>query len=429
MVRIAYICHFSNRSIRQYLHLKSFWLGNLFRKVASIPQVTYVDFASWNNDFISILSSNQDYECNVVSHHLGMKRGEQQFTIDNTHYFFIREKENILKKIWNAFTHSSEEDTCPNAAPNIKKVVDKIDPDIIIVCGAENPIYSSSALCFKDKPVFVILQTLLNSPKRIELGIGTPYRRQLENDIFRQINYFGSFNLSEVNYIKGINPNAFCFKLMFPSSAPQCDSIQEKNYDFVFFANGLSKNKGTEDVLKGFGCVHKKYPNARLNMIGSCDISYKVRLESIMEECGIRDNVFFNERYPQKIDMLNQVMRSKVAVLPGITAPLNSTVRESMFMGIPVIMYENDVTGIINKEKACVLTAKMEDTIDLGKKMLFAYENPPEMMQMAANARQYAEMTFSKEAVGEQLFSIIEVVMNNFYRNVPVSNSFLLQIK
>lgn len=426
MIKIAYICHFSNQRIRKYLHLKSFWLGNLLRKVARIQQVTYVDFASWNNNFINILSNNKDYECNVVSYHLGMKREEQQFTINNTHYFFIREKEYLLKKIWNTIIHSGEDNTYPNAASNIKKVVDKIDPDIIVVCGAENPIYSSSALCFKDKPVFVILQTLLNSPKRIELGIGTPYRRQLENDIFRQINYFGSFNIFEAHYIKGVNPNAFCFKIMFPSSAPQCDSIQDKNYDFVFFANGLSKYKGTEDVLKGFSIVQKKYPNSKLNVIGSCDASYKVQLESIMEECGIRGNVFFNERYPRQVDMLNQVMRSKIAVLPGITASLNSTVRESMYMGIPVITYENDVTGIINREKKCVLTAKMEDIFDLGMKMLFAYENPSEMVKMAFNARDYAENTFSKEAVGKQLYSILEAVMENFYKKLPVMNSILL---
>lgn len=426
MIKIAYICHFSNQSVREYLHLKSFWFGNILRKVARVPQITYVDFASWNNDFISILSNNKDFECHVVSHHLGMKKKEQQFTINNTNYHFIREKENLLKKIWDTITCSSKEETYSKAISDKNKIVDRIKPDIVIVCGAENPIYSSSALYINNKPVFVILQTLLNSPKRRKFGIGSDSRRQLENDIFKHVKYFGSFNLEEVNYIKGINPNAFCFKLMYPSSAPQIEPNLEKSFDFVFFANGLSKYKGAEDVLRGFGNVHQKYPNTKLNVIGSCDDSYKAQLESIMKDCGIRDNVFFNERYPRKIDVLNQVMKARVAVLPGITAPLNSTVRESMYMGIPVVMYENDVTSIINKEKECVLTARIENTVDLGNKMLYAYEHPLEMTQMAKNAKQYAEKTFSKEAVGKHLYSILEVIKDNFYRNAPVPNHYLL---
>ena len=274
--------------------------------------------------------------------------------------------------------------------------------------------------------MFIILQTLLNSPKRIELGIGSEYRRNLENEIIKHNRYFGSFNLEESNYIKILQPNAFCFKLMFPSTPPEFGLIQEKRYDFVFFANGLSKNKGVEDVLRGFGYVSKIHPNVSILIIGSCDAYYRQQLDVIIDKNDIRNNVFFRDRYPQKNDMLKMVSRSKIAVLPGITALLNSTVRESMFMGIPVVLYENSITHLINKDKNCLLTAAMEDSFDLGVKMLYAYEHPQEMELMAQNAKQYAEMCFSKESVGKTLSAIIESVYGHFYRDDIISEGLLL---
>ena len=427
MIKIAYICHFSTPAIRKRLRLKSFWIGNFLRRIAHIPKVSYTDFATWNNGFIRALENNDNYQCHVISYHLGLRIKSQSFQINTTRYYFLREREHLLKKVWRRIIHSCKEDKYPNSAKRIKGVANTINPDLIIVCGAENPIYSSAALVFQGKPVLIILQTLLNSPKRIELGIGTAYRRELENKIIKHNSYFGSFNLEDVLYINEVNTNAFCFKLMFPSSLPGLVSSQVKVYDFVFFANGLSKYKGTEDVLRGFSYVHERYPQIKINIIGSCDESYKKQLNAIMDNLHIREDVSFHERFPRKIDMLQEVMSAKVAVLPGITAPLNSTVRECMFLGIPVVLYENSVTRIINKEQCCLLTAKMEDCIDLGRKMLYAYEHPLEMAIMAEEARQYADSFFSEKAVGDNFSAIIDAVIGHYYRKETIPMRLLLE--
>lgn len=426
--RIAYICHFSTALVRERLSLRSFICENLVRRVFGIPRLGYVDFGTWNADFIDSIDSTDKYDIYVFVHHMGLKKKKECFQLGHVHYSFLREDRGLFNNrlVWH-IAPKMEEKHYSRVAKQIKNEVDKINPDLVIVCGAENPIYSPSALLFKDRPVFVILQTLLNSKKRVEMNIGNEFRKRLENAIFSQINYFGTFNLDDFYYIHSINKNANCFRLYYPSSELNIERITETpEYDFVFFSNGLSKYKGTEDALRGFALVHKKYPDCNMIIIGSCEKEYREVLNKIIKENYIQNNVVFHDRFPKKEDLLMQVKRSKVAVLPGITAPLNSTVRECMFMSVPVIMYSNRVTSVINKMQMCLLTAEMENVNDLGLRMLYAYEHPDEMANMSECAKEYAVNNFSVQSVGKNLMKIIDVVLENFYKGGIIPNELLL---
>lgn len=413
--KIVYICHYSTSDIREQLHLRAFSIENFFRKICRVPPHHYVDFGTWNADFIDAINSEDNFECFVVVQHKGLHEKLTQFSMNGVNFSVLRESCSLFMRVLWRIVPRFKVSYFLKQSIRIKSIVNKINPDVILICGAENPEYSTCALLFENKPIFVILQTLLNSPKRISLGIGSEYRRRLENMIFKRVMYYGSINIEECNYIKTLNPDANCLKLMFPSSGLTPNLERRKEFDFVFFANGLSKYKGTEDALRGFITVHKKYRAARINIIGSCESAYRRLLDEIVNSNGIQDNVVFSERYPRKKDVIQQVQRAKVAVLPGITAPLNSTVRECMFLGIPVIVYETGVTQIINKEAVALLEAKMENVVDLGGKMLYAYEHSNEMNEMAKRAKLYAENNFSKNAVKQALTADINAIINHYY--------------
>lgn len=426
-IRIAYICHYSTDFVRRRLSLRSFLCENLVRRMCGISRLGYVDFGTWNADFIDTIDSIGKYDIYVFVHHMGMKKKQECFQEGHVHYSFLKEGRGLFNRLVWSIAPQMEKKHYSRVAKQIKNEVEQINPDLVIVCGAENPIYSPSALLFIDKPVFVILQTLLNSKKRVEMNIGSEYRKRLENTIFSQINYFGTFNLDDSYYIHSINRHANCFRLYYPSSEQKIERIKETpKYDFVFFSNGLSKYKGTEDALRGFAFVHRKHPNCNMIFIGSCENAYMEVLNDIIKENDIRNNVVFHDRFPQKSDMLKQVLGSRVAVLPGITAPLNSTVRECMFMSVPVIVYSNSVTSVINKMQTCVLTAEMENVNDLGMKMLYAYEHPCEMEKMSECAKDYAVNNFSKQSVGKNLMKIIDAVLENYYKGGIIPNELLL---
>ena len=160
-IKIVYVCHFSNQEIRSHLQLRSLWWGNLMRKVIHKPMLRYSDLAYWNVDFIKALGNIPELECHVISHHLGLKKKQQRFIKEGINYNFLQEKENLPQKIWKILTRSKTKDNYIAPARKIKNVVNEIDPDIVIVCGAENPIYSGSALLINNKPVFVILHNKL----------------------------------------------------------------------------------------------------------------------------------------------------------------------------------------------------------------------------------------------------------------------------
>ena len=425
-IRIVYICHFSNGEIRSHLHLQTFWLGNLLRIMLRKPKLHFGDLAYWNVDFIKAFGNIPDFECHVISHHLGMKKKKQSFIEEGIHYVFLQEKENLHQKIWKTLTRSKNKEDILDHARNINKVIKEINPDIVVLCGAENPIYSGGALLVQDKPVFVILQTLLNDPMRIQAGIGSETRRQLENSVLRHADYYALFNLNEANYVRSVNPRSQCLRLMFPSSPILLPKSSNKDYDFVFFASGLSKYKGIEDALKAFAFVHKRHTEASFYVIGSCEDTYQAELLQIIDECEITNSVFFHGPFPTKQDVLTEVSRAKVAVLPGITAPLNSTVRETMFLGLPTIVYDNTVIQQINKNMDCLISAKKEDVEDLGMKMLYAYENTDVVSKFGENAKVYAYNTFSSEAISNILERDIHAIMDHYYYHKPISKDLLL---
>ena len=119
-------------------------------------------------------------------------------------------------------------------------------------------------------------------------------------------------------------------------------------------------------------------------------------------------------------DAMNEVMKARIAVLPGITAPFNSTVRETMFMGIPTIVYGNDVIDAINNEEINLISATKEDTADLGHRMLYALEHPVLMEKMAERTKLYAQNHFSIKAVGDILTADVKSVVNHYYRNSTI---------
>ena len=123
---------------------------------------------------------------------------------------------------------------------------------------------------------------------------------------------------------------------------------------------------------------------------------------------------------------MTEVMKARIAVLPGITAPFNSTVRETMFMGIPTIVYGNDVIDAINNEKMNLLTATKEDITDLGRKMLYALDHPELMEKMAERAKTYAQNHFSVEAVGKRLTVDLKSVVEHYYRNSTIPEDWLI---
>ena len=419
-IRVAYICCFSTVEVRNNIKLSSLRVSNFFRRLWRIPVVRYEDKGIWNAELVKTFENNSQYECYVISHHYGLLSHKQCFQMEGVNYIILDIRETLLKKMFKNVFNRFKKNDYKGDGKRISKIVEGINPDIVVVCGAENAIYSSSVLYINKKPIYLILQTFANSAKRISLGIGDDSWRSFEKDVLCHAKYFGTTNEEAIDYIRNNIPNAFCLKRIFPSSIVETRRIQKKEFDFVFYANGLSYYKGTEDAIKAFGYVCSKYPHASMEVIGTCSDDYKRHLNNISEELKISNNITYYTHFPLQSDVLNQVCTARYAVLPAITEPLTTTIRESMLMGLPTIVYATSETAVINYECMCLLAAEKEDFDDLGGKMLYAYEHPDEMTEMAQRAKDYAMKRYSTDAAIKLMDKNIKAIINHYYKNEAI---------
>lgn len=408
--KIVFLCHFSNQLVREKLKLNKDILRQLVYYLKG-SAATHDDFAIWVSDYISEFEKHPEVEVHIVAPFYGMKYKKQSFEYNGICYHFFRSNYGFSYSVLDKYIHIQEKDDYKRNREKISSIINIIDPDIIILCGAENPYYSLGVLDIKEIPVYVILQTLLNDSKRIKMGVGSPYRRKAELDVFRHARYFSTMGKQEIDVIKRVNNEAVFLPVGFPTHRPIVPIPERKDFDFVFFARIVTKNKGIEDLLQALSIVKNTYEGVRLNIIGGIKDDYKESLKEIIQKMNISKNVHFSGYYMQIKDTYENVAKASAAVVPGITAGLNSTVRESMLMGLPTICYKTPASEAINKETLCLITAKMEDVEDLARQMIYVLDHPKLADSIALNGKEYSEREFNNTAIVNKLLDNCQLII------------------
>ena len=410
--KIVFLCHFSNAIIRERLDLKDYNFRKFLYQLKGGDVAIYNDYAIWVSDYIAEFEKHLDYDIHIIAPHYGMRRELQSFEVNGVHYHFYRWNYGIAYSVLDKLFHIEEKNNYVRNRKKISTIIKNVNPDMVILCGAENPYYSLGVLDVMDKPVYVILQTLLNDPKRIEMGVGNAYKRKKENDIFKHAGYFCTSSEKAIAKIKECNSDAVILPAGFPTHRPQVGLPKEKEYDYVFFASSVTKNKGIEDLLHALSLVVKHHGSVMLNVIGVVGSAYNKLLSGLIKELGITNNVHFSGYYQQIEDTFKNVAKAKAVVVPGITAGLNSTVREAMLMGLPTICYETTATKRINGNALCLLTAPMRDIEALANQMLSVVTNSNLARDVADNGKEYAEQFFSNEAIVNKLLDNCKIILN-----------------
>ena len=426
-LKVAFICHFSNELVRSHLALHTLRLEKSVRKFFKHPLNDYYDYALWVSDYIEEFEKYDNFEFHIISPHKGMKKVFQDFTVNGIHYHMVKCDYGFIRNTLERFIKSEERTNHIKQRRRINTIISNIDPDLVCLCGAENPYYSASVLDIKDKPIMLLMQTALGNPKlQIQDKEITQYRIKTEDLIFKKVQYVGTSWKLFRDLATKANPNLVFLKNRFPSHIPKIMKV-EKTYDFVFFSRTLSKNKGIEDTLKAFCDISMEYPNATLLVIGYATKDYKETLKQIIIKNNDKANVRFVASFDKIDDLHREVQKAKIAVLPGITAPLNSTVRETMHLGMPTIVYETALTPEINKEKRCLIIAELENVASLTLCLKFAIENPSLVDQIGNNGKEYAKIHFSNEKIVKNLTDCFISIVDNYYNKKELRQDLLLK--
>lgn len=408
---IFFLCNFSNSLVRENVPQRLGFFQRAYYYLLRKQPYFESDYGMWVTDFISEFEKHQEFEFYIVAPKQGLKKKYYSFINHGIHYCFYNCSFGLFYSVCNVLFNLEERCHYATIRRRIRKISDEIKPDLYILCGAENPFYSISVLDVKDRPIYVLLQTLLNSSKRKDMNVGNSFRRKVELDIFSHAMYFNASDEESIKLIKEHNKDAVFLPTGFPTHRPVVVNNKPKEFDFVFFAKTIASYKGIEDVLQALSIVKRTHSNVKLNIIGGIAEDYQAYLNSIVKNLDIENNVHFSGQYVELKDTFENVVKATAAILPGKTEAFNSTIRESMLMGMPTICYEVPGTSDINHEITRLLVAPMGNINALADLMCLVLEQSEIVSAIAQNGKEYALSNYSNKAVVNTLLNNCQYIL------------------
>lgn len=229
-IKVALIGHYSTAEVREKMLLDNRKLYNIVRKVFGMPTKKggFGDIAPWTAGFVHYLSQREDIELHVISSHSGLKKMHYSFKMNNVNYHFVKvDYTNFMRRI------VKNDNLWRKVNPLrfiVKRIVDKISPDIVNLVGAETAFISSTILDIQNYPVFVLCQTIYNNPDRYKYDNIDSKNASTEMLIFKENKYFGVYSKMHHDLLISHKPDAFVFDFKWPSrKLPVVESVLKKN--------------------------------------------------------------------------------------------------------------------------------------------------------------------------------------------------------
>lgn len=394
-IKIVWICHFSNGEINKELRL--------YNKVD--------EFASWIPNTLKGFEQRDDIEMHIIAPHYYLKK-ETELLLRNIHYYFIPVGIPFNHKPW------------PNRVPidvmtnfyhfriRTKKIVSRIKPDLINLMGAENSYYSSAILDYKESyPVIITIQGFISQLKIKTLSIRTRHRVYIEKKILKEFKYFLGENDSKT-YISDFNEDFIFFKGFFPTNENLISEIsnQEKKYDCIYFGR-LDKAKGIEDFIKIIAEIKKINSDIRGCVLGYGN--YKL-FKEFAKSMSCDNNIEFAGFARSQKELFEYVKASKIFLVPTYFDRLPATIREAMFLKVPIVAYSTGGIPYINENDENIYLVKTGDYKEMARKTLQLLNNEKLRNELAEKAYLFAQNEFSLVVNTERMINAYHSVIKDF---------------
>lgn len=418
-LKVCIVCHFSNAKVRELLPLDDRRIYYFVRKIMRLPvkSESYVDLAAWDSYMIEQLRRRDDIELYVVSAHSGMKKRMRAFDLEGVHYYFVRcDVATMLKHIipspvlWHKVNPMR---------PAVRRIVKKVNPDIIALVGAENPHIAGTVVGIKGYPLIVKCQTIYNNPERKKHNEWDGKNAYVERIILENLQYVAVNTKMHYDLFRQMNQTAINFHWRFGNLYPDVKPL-DKEYDFVNFAMGISDKKGFHDAVKALAIVKKAKPTVRLNLVGGGEAEVKQQVVDLVNQNGLQDNVIFTPSFEKQEDLFQHLQKSRFAVLPCKMDSVASTIRQSMHYGLPVVCYKTEGTPSLNHAKECVLIAENGNVEDLAAKMLVLLNDPSKADLLRINAKEYIDSVSDDAKITQQMVDNFKAIVEHYRYGIPV---------
>jgi len=293
-------------------------------------------------------------------------------------------------------------------------IVRAINPDLIHLYGSENPDYSSIAIRLLDEyPILLTVQGFVylkeeksNFLERAFLQYRKNYEAIINNNIKFlttsancSLDYLRKNNVHYGHFFKQCTNSYYCTAI---SKIPQIDALKtEKKYDVVFYAR-ITEIKGIEDLIQTLVNIKHNGRALRTIIMGKGSDAYISYLKEIIKNKGIEEDVDFAGFIENHEDVYKFAAQARVMVLPTHNDGIPNTIREAMFMKLPVVA--NSIGGIprFNENRHCVHLVEDGNLNELAEGILKVLDDEDYQNELIENAYQEALEVYSPSAVYEQ---------------------------
>ena len=384
-LRILWLCHFTNSEMQNHLPL--------WKRID--------EFASWVPNTLKGFENRNDVEVHVISPHEYLHR-DSKIIIRNIHYYFISYGIPFYHRHWPSFFKF---DTFTNfwfLRRVIKKIINKIDPDVLNLIGAENAYYSSVALDLYTKyPTLVTIQGFICEFKNVlKKSFILRKRIKVEEQILTKLRYF-SGDPDIPCYLSKYNKFFQFFPLELPVNEDLAANtiVTDKKFDCIFFGR-LTESKGVMDFINVIAELKKRKPDIKSCIIGGGGSSLFKKL-SIELNCN--ENIEFVGFVPTQKELFEYVKASKVFLAPTLIDRLSSTIREAMLLKIPIVSYATGAIPLINNKDKIIFLVGTGDYKGMAKETFILLQDEELRNRQAEKAYQFYMDNFSLK-INIQLF-------------------------
>lgn len=406
-IKVAWICHFSNKKINQMLPLKA---GGLFAFLYRLYKgrelsTDVADFGVWNINALNEMKKYTDkVELHIIAPYPHLETKVHEYEEDGIYYHFFRPQTLLIEKIINHF-HAIYKVYRPAHKANrniIKSLIKKIQPSIIHLIGAENPFYSLSGLDVPQEIKLIVqLQTLMSDPKFLANypidAMSYNYRMGVEKTVLKRADYIGTTIQNYRNIIlEHVDSEAkfLDFKLAVGENIKTIK--KKKEYDFVYFARSISK--AGDWAIRAFIEASKMKPGITLLVIGDYSCEERKKYEKLLSDFSLVDKVTFTGELPTHEDVLETVAKARIALLPLKIDFISGTIREANALGLPVVTSITDGTPQLNEKQQCVLLSKGGDHVAMAKNMVLVLEDSVLARNLVQNSYLRLQEVYNNES-------------------------------
>jgi glycosyltransferase involved in cell wall biosynthesis len=235
---------------------------------------------------------------------------------------------------------------------------------------------------------------------------------RIERKINSKEKYFVCATKDVENVLNKINPTSIKFDSYYPTTIPEVSAhdFPQKKYDLVYFAR-ISKDKGIEDFIEAVLRLKQSIGHFKAIIIGGGNSKYVRHINGLIKKRQLAENIYFAGFQPTQQDVFKLAVQAKVYVLPTYFDGIPGSIREAMYMQMPVVAY--DVGGIpsFNDQKECVTLAECKNISDLVEKIKLVLNDKARTDRLVENAYELIKNRFDNNKIYKDLIDIYNITL------------------